>query len=962
MIVKKIQSDQTKAKAASIRDLTDYIRAPQTVNPQEKVLYAGGRGFLCVGHKSQQAEMIALASEAVRSKNPMTHFILSWREGEQPSPEQVEDIVRIFLNELGLNDHQVIFGLHQDTDNIHLHLAVNRVHPDTLKVEEVNKGFDLEAAHQAIARIEHVQGWQRERNGRYLVLDNGELGREHMDLDMPRQPGQRKRDMENRTGEKSAERIAIEQAAPLIRAAKSWSELHQALAGKGMRYEKTERGAVVFVNDVGVKAGSADRQASLPQVQKRLGPYEPALPGQQAAARTPEPIRDDMPGWQRYIAGRKAHHADKEAALRVQRQQQQADRKALSVLHQAIRQDVLGGSWTGRGDALNALRSVLAAGQAADKAALQARHSTAQEEVRRRFRPYPDLEQWHRNHEHPELAEQWRHRASEPQRIEGMNDGKARGMQGGRDEPATPRDIRDYQGVIRGGQVHYFRKEDAGKGGQAAFVDLGKCIEVNDWRHADATLAAMQLSAHKWGSFKVTGNEDFKALCARLAAAHGFTISNPELQDRIVQERERIQRSLQQRAQEETAQPAPRAMASAPLEPLEQFERYAQAVDAQRYRVTSVRMKPDGGRMTFLLDKRAGVSKGFTPEEMRQRMPRMQRLSERGERIDYTPLSDRKHHLLIDAMSQAQLEKLLQDGYRPAVVLETSPERFQALITMHKSGTPNDEDVGRQLARRLNLEYGNPDLLGCIQPHPAPGFPAREATHRQEDGIFWEVRLLQAERCECAMTLALALRISAEDGEMAAQQGKEASKGASKGARKGARKEARKEAGPPGHTPQPDPALGLALASATAAALDAYWRHYQDVLSRHTGGRVNLSRVDSKIAVRLRVTGHERQAIEDALRLGAPAIRQTQESRDWLAYARRTVRFAHSTAGDSQAAELEVHRHEWEMLEGRKEVHKNEKGTEQSMQRSRDALKEIERLENLGRKSPKTGTHPKRIG
>ena len=351
--------------------------------------------------------------------------------------------------------------------------------------------------------------------------------------------------------------------------------------------------------------------------------------------------------------------------------------------------------------------------------------------------------------------------------------------------------------------------------------------------------------------------------------------------------------------------------------------------------------------MTFLLDKRVGVSKGFTPEEMRQLIPRMQRLSEHGEGIGYTPLSADKHHLLIDAMSQAQLEKLLQDGYRPAVVLETSPERFQALITVKKLGAPNDDEMGRQLARQLNTEYGNPDLLGgCIQPHPAPGFPAREATHRQADGTFWQVRLLQAERCECPMTLALALKISTDYGSQAAQQGMEAVKAVP----------------PSGHTPQSDPALALA----TAAALKAYRRHYQDVLRDmpgcRSGGPVNLSRVDSKIAVRLRMTGHAQEAIADALRLGAPGIRETLETRDWLAYARRAARFAYSAAGDLQAAELEVHRHEWEMLEGRKEVHKNEKDTEQSMQRSRDALKEIERLENLGRKSPKTGAHPKRIG
>ena len=949
MIVKKIESDQTKAKAVSIRHLTDYIRAPQTVNPQEKVLYAGGRGFVCTGHKSQQAEMIALASEAVRSNNPMTHFILSWREGEQPSPEQVEEIVSLFLNELGLNAHQVIFGLHQDTDNIHLHLAINRVHPDTLAVVEINKGFDLEAAHQAIARIEHVQGWQRERHGRYLVLDNGDLGREHVEPDTPRQPGQRKQDMENRTGEKSAERIAIEQGAPLIEQSDSWAELHLALAARGMRYEKAQRGAVIFVNEVSIKAGSADRQASLPRLQKRLGPYAPAPLLQQAAVRAPEPIRNDVFGWERYIAGRKTHHTDKDAAMGEQRQQQEVDRQAMSVLHQARRQKVLGGNWKGRGDALNALRSVLAAEQAAEKAALQARHRTAQEEVRRRFRPYPDLEQWLRDGQYPELAEQWRHRASEPARIESANGGKARVKQGGKDAPATPQDIGDYRAERRGRQVHYFRKEDAGKGGQAAFVDLGKRIEVHDWRHAEATLAAMQLSAHKWGRIKVTGSEDFKALCARLAAAHGLTISNPELQDRIARERERIQRSLQARAQEEAAQPAPRAMASAPIE---QFERYAQAVDAQRYRVTSVRLKPGGGRMTFLLDKRAGLSKGFTPEEVRQRMSRMQGLSERGEGIDYTPLSADKHHLLIDAMSQAQLDQLLRDGYRPAAVLQSSPERFQALITVKKLGAPNDEEVGRQLARQLNSQYGNPALRGgCIQPHPAPGFPAREVSHRQADGNCWEVRLLQAECCECAVTLALALKISTEDGSQASPQ---------------VSQEIVKAVVPPERTRPPGSTLALATAGtptlSSTPAIDAYWRHYQDMLSRHTSRQVNQSRMDSMIAVRLRVTGHAQAAIAHALRQCAPGIRETLETRDWLAYARRAARFAYSAAGDLQAAELEVHRHEWQMLEGRNEAHTDEQSTEQTVLRSLKALKEIERMEALGRKSPKTGAHPKPSG
>ena len=564
MIVKKVPSSKVKNKSASIRDLADYIREPHNQNPDEKVLYANGRAFLCDDHAAQREEMVALAAESVRSKNPVNHYVISWREGEQPSPEQVEEAVSIFTEELGLREHQAIYALHKDTDNIHLHIAINRVHPETLKAVKINNGFDIEAAHKAIARIEHAQGWQREQNGRYQVLENGELGREHYDPDKPRQPDQRKRDMENRTGEKSAERVAIENGAAIIKQAQSWEQLHRELAAQGMRYEKTGSGATVFVGDVGVKASDVDRNASLSKMQKRLGQYQPAPQRQQVAQREPEPIKPDVPGWKDYINGRKAHYAEKNAAKLEQDKRQEQERKALQEQQKARRDELMRGNWKGKGEVLNAMRSVIAAEQAAEKAALKEKQQKEREQHRQRFRPYPDLEQWQRMQKSPELAEQWRHRASEPQRIEGD-----------RDEPPTPRDIRAYQPEIHGKQVHYTRKEDAGAGRGVSFVDKGKSIDIHDWRDRDTTLAALQLSAQKWGSFTVTGNDEYKAMCAKLAAEHGFKITNPELQESIQQERQRIQ---QERAQ---------AMKS---EQLKQFERYADAVGAERYRVTSIKI------------------------------------------------------------------------------------------------------------------------------------------------------------------------------------------------------------------------------------------------------------------------------------------------------------------------------------------------------------------------------------
>ena len=178
MIVKKVRREIVdKPKTWQIGDLVDYIRFPHNKNPQEKVAHAGSRNFLTSTHNGQKMEMIALAEESVHSKMPVQHWIFSWQEGEQPTREQVDEAVDIFLGHMGLTGHQTVYGLHYDTDNYHLHIAVNRMNEETGKVVQPHKGFDIDAAHRILALIEHGQGWKPQEKARYVVLENGELAR-----------------------------------------------------------------------------------------------------------------------------------------------------------------------------------------------------------------------------------------------------------------------------------------------------------------------------------------------------------------------------------------------------------------------------------------------------------------------------------------------------------------------------------------------------------------------------------------------------------------------------------------------------------------------------------------------------------------------------------------------------------------------------------------------------------------
>ena len=79
------------------------------------------------------------------------------------------------------------------------------------------------------------------------------------------------KDGEAHTATKSAERICQETAAPVIRKARTWEELHQKLAEQGIAFEIKGSGAVLSVGGVIVKASKAGRDISMSKLEARLG-------------------------------------------------------------------------------------------------------------------------------------------------------------------------------------------------------------------------------------------------------------------------------------------------------------------------------------------------------------------------------------------------------------------------------------------------------------------------------------------------------------------------------------------------------------------------------------------------------------------------------------------------------------------------------------------------------------------
>ncbi|MBD5648105.1 MAG: relaxase/mobilization nuclease domain-containing protein [Desulfovibrio sp.] len=401
MIVKKIKSKKcSKPKARQIADLVDYIRQPKGGRGVEKVEHSGSRNLLASRHEGQRLEMIALATESVHSRMPVSHYVFSWRADEQPTAAQVDELVDIFLRELGLEGCQTVYGLHWNTDNYHVHIAVNRMHPVTMKVIDPNNGFDIEAAHKVLALVEHRQGWVTEAHARYAVNESGQV------VPRPCRRGHRltqaARDIECATGEKSAQRVAHERGHKILATAETWAELHARLAEVGLRFERKGSGAIIFVGDIAVKASSVDKAFSLGKLQKRLGEFVAGDYGEGMSAPQPEPVSPvNQKLWRNYqedcaalAASEKPEEpAELDAALARKKKEQRQEQETLHERFQGYPRCIL-----------NIARHFLKRQQR--KELRQLRRELSKRKPPRR----PRFEDWLREHGFVYQAHRWRYR------------------------------------------------------------------------------------------------------------------------------------------------------------------------------------------------------------------------------------------------------------------------------------------------------------------------------------------------------------------------------------------------------------------------------------------------------------------------------------------------------------------------------------------------------------------------
>lgn len=320
MIIKVIPNTFATSVENRINGLSDYIHNPNQTRIDylsdyitqlhasfshelisEKCVYSNSRNFLDDNIEYQKIEMSQTASLNTRVDDPIVHIVGSFKKFEVPTTQQLEEQIDILSKHLKADDLQMQYALHMDTDNVHFHLIINRIHPyrknnhNKHQAVDLGDGWILNAVHRAVAEIEAKQGWDPEPNP--LFIYNSKTGECEKNINHISNPDALKisakiRDQEHRHQQKS--RLSKEMSVasnyqdeletiiqPILKEATSWQDWHQQLASDGISYERKRSGSIFTIRphdqeSLTFKASLfCNKQVTLKNLENRWGEFTP---------------------------------------------------------------------------------------------------------------------------------------------------------------------------------------------------------------------------------------------------------------------------------------------------------------------------------------------------------------------------------------------------------------------------------------------------------------------------------------------------------------------------------------------------------------------------------------------------------------------------------------------------------------------------------------------------------------
>ena len=275
------------------RHLARYIRG-RDANPRATWFHAANLpGVSGKDDLELACELVdAVQAQNTRAGSKRTyHLVISLHPDDRRlARKELQQIVERLVDTLGFCEHQYIAVRHDDTDHEHIHVAINKIHPETFRIH--SPAWDHQRLFTGARALERELG--------LTPLRSGTRDREKIP--------QRAADCEAHHGIDSFARWAREKLRPALLATelRSWDDVHDVCGrlgvvirphGNGLVFEDADRG-------VRVKASFVARELSKALLCKQLGSFRPAserpLETARRALHRYSPSRGSQSLWKEY--------------------------------------------------------------------------------------------------------------------------------------------------------------------------------------------------------------------------------------------------------------------------------------------------------------------------------------------------------------------------------------------------------------------------------------------------------------------------------------------------------------------------------------------------------------------------------------------------------------------------------------------------------------------------------------
>ena len=257
-LVKYMLKAQGNIDPNSWKRTADYIL--DSGKAREKV--SSYRVTNCGTDDPAQATMVIEATQAMNktSKADKTfHLVFSFPGGERPDISVIHAIEDELVDSIRYTEHQRISAVHDDTQHLHVHVAINKVHPTGF--QNVDCYRDEYKLMFACDQLEKKYG---------LVRTN------HSFKEKQQKQNSRAVDKETYSGEVSLISVLQNEVFSEIKEATSWDSLHTILHKYDLTVKKRGAGLVIGSENekVWVKASSVSRDFSINALEKKLGTFK----------------------------------------------------------------------------------------------------------------------------------------------------------------------------------------------------------------------------------------------------------------------------------------------------------------------------------------------------------------------------------------------------------------------------------------------------------------------------------------------------------------------------------------------------------------------------------------------------------------------------------------------------------------------------------------------------------------